>query len=231
MLAEIGNRLKYLRKNNNFSQKEIAGKLFISQAAYSLIETAQNGVISEHLIRLSEIYEVTTDFILKGNTKLIEADVKNGFLPFVTTAAHSLFRQQVGNNQFSEEYDYYRIPGYHPTKESFLIEISGNNMPAAITSGDILICQTQKHLDRVLDGSLVVMVTKNDLVARRVFQHENSLYFWTEEEQLVDRKREKIKKLDIFQLLIIQGKASTLLIPEGKSEKKEYGGFKKAWSH
>jgi transcriptional regulator with XRE-family HTH domain len=57
----IGNRLKELRKKNKFSQQFVAENLFISQAAYSLIENSQNGIVSEHVVGLSNLYEVTTD--------------------------------------------------------------------------------------------------------------------------------------------------------------------------
>lgn len=67
----IGTRLKELRKKNKFSQQFVAENLFISQAAYSLIENSQNGIVSDHVIGLSKLYEVTTDFILKGDKMLI----------------------------------------------------------------------------------------------------------------------------------------------------------------
>ncbi len=65
--VEIGKRLKELRKSKKFSQQFVAENLYISQAAYSLIENSQNGIIVEHIISLSNLYEVTTDYILKGD--------------------------------------------------------------------------------------------------------------------------------------------------------------------
>lgn len=38
---QIGDRIRALRQKNNFSQSYVAEKLFISQAAYSLIENSQ----------------------------------------------------------------------------------------------------------------------------------------------------------------------------------------------
>lgn len=216
MLVAIGTRLKELRKNNNFSQKEVAHKLFISQSAYSLMETSHNGIISEHVIRLSEMYKVTTDFILKGNTKLIEMDVKNGFFPFITSKAHAGFIEKLGADKLSGDFEYYRIPGYNPTKDSILIEVEGNSMQPTVSSGDILICQKQKNFDLVLDGSIAVLVTKDDLVTKRLYKHENENYFWTESDNPDADERTKLKKKDILQLLMVQGKASTVLIPHGE---------------
>ena len=77
---KIGERIKALRKKNNFSQNYVAEFLSISQAAYSLIENAQNGIISEHLVVLSDLYKVTTDYILKGDNPLINIQKYNLFL-------------------------------------------------------------------------------------------------------------------------------------------------------
>lgn len=216
VLAAIGSRIKKLRKNNNFSQKEVAQKLFISQAAYSLMETSHNGIISEHVIRLSDLYKVTTDFILKGNTKLIEMDVKNGFLPFITRKAHAGFIKKLRNEDLSGDIEYYRIPGYNPTKDSILIEVEGNSMQPTVSSGDILICQKQKNFDRVLDGSIAVLVTKEDLVTKRLYRHEDDSYFWIESDNPDVDDRTELKKSNILQLLMVQGKASTVLIPHGE---------------
>jgi transcriptional regulator with XRE-family HTH domain len=111
MIAAIGNRIRNLRRENNLSQKEVAHKLFISQAAYSLMETSHNGIISEHVVRLSEIYNVTTDFILKGNTKLIEMDVKNDFLPFISAKAHAGFIKKMQDDEITMILNIIVFPG------------------------------------------------------------------------------------------------------------------------
>lgn len=76
--AEIGSRLKKLRQKHNFSQTHVASVLFISQAAYSLIENSQNGIVVDHIIKLSKLYNVTTDYILTGNKNLVNISGKLG---------------------------------------------------------------------------------------------------------------------------------------------------------
>ncbi|WP_300436854.1 helix-turn-helix transcriptional regulator [Christiangramia sp.] len=66
--SPIAKRIRKLRQSKNWTQKNVAEKLFISQAAYSLIEGGQNGISVNHVIRLSKIYHTTTDFILIGKT-------------------------------------------------------------------------------------------------------------------------------------------------------------------
>ncbi|UJH92062.1 helix-turn-helix domain-containing protein [Antarcticibacterium sp. 1MA-6-2] len=61
---EIGIRIKELRTGCHFSQSFVAEKLFISQAAFSLLENSQNGTTSDHIIRLSKLFNVTADYLL-----------------------------------------------------------------------------------------------------------------------------------------------------------------------
>ncbi|MDT0651637.1 helix-turn-helix domain-containing protein [Autumnicola edwardsiae] len=63
---KIAQRIKGLRYQSRYSQQYIADKLFISQAAYSLLENGQNCIALDHIIRLSCIYHKTTDFLLLG---------------------------------------------------------------------------------------------------------------------------------------------------------------------
>ncbi|WP_373059197.1 helix-turn-helix domain-containing protein [Zunongwangia sp. H14] len=81
MKEEISTRIKELRKKNGFSQNYVAKRLFISQAAYSLIENSQNGIGAEHILKLSKLYMVTTDYLLKGDKQLIKMSSENGFIP------------------------------------------------------------------------------------------------------------------------------------------------------
>lgn len=58
-------RLKELRKQNQYNQTEIAQKLNITQANYSMIETGIQDLSTAQLITLSKLYKVSTDYILE----------------------------------------------------------------------------------------------------------------------------------------------------------------------
>ncbi len=57
-------RLKDLREDNDLKQKEIAEYLHIKQNTYSQYENGQRQLPIEVLIKLSEYYGVSTDYIL-----------------------------------------------------------------------------------------------------------------------------------------------------------------------
>ncbi|MBP9988113.1 MAG: helix-turn-helix transcriptional regulator [Ruminococcus sp.] len=57
-------RIKQLRKENDFTQKEISEILDCSQQVYSNYELGQRDIPTSVLMKLSIIYNVSTDYIL-----------------------------------------------------------------------------------------------------------------------------------------------------------------------
>lgn len=58
-------RLKELREENNYSQKDIANVLKVKQNTYSQYETGKRQLPIEFLIILAKFYKVSTDYILE----------------------------------------------------------------------------------------------------------------------------------------------------------------------
>lgn len=57
-------RLKDLREDHDLKQSQIAEILGIQQTVYSRYERGFQNIPLEHLIKLSETYNVSTDYIL-----------------------------------------------------------------------------------------------------------------------------------------------------------------------
>lgn len=62
-------RIKELREDNDLTQQQIADKLGITQRKYSYLETGTQQLTDEILVKLSRVYNVTTDYILKLTDK------------------------------------------------------------------------------------------------------------------------------------------------------------------
>ncbi len=62
----MADRIHYLRKQKGFSQEELADKVGVSRQAVSKWESEQSTPDLKNIITLSELFEVTTDYILKG---------------------------------------------------------------------------------------------------------------------------------------------------------------------
>lgn len=63
---EIGQRIKELRKEKKLTQEKIAEMLDISQKHYSETERGLTGLSVSHYIRLSELFSVSLDYLLRG---------------------------------------------------------------------------------------------------------------------------------------------------------------------
>ena len=57
-------RLYDLRTDNDLRQEDVANYLKITKQAYGMYQNVKRNLPIEHLIKLSEFYNVSTDFIL-----------------------------------------------------------------------------------------------------------------------------------------------------------------------
>lgn len=89
----MADRIQYLRKQKYFSQEELADKVGVSRQAVSKWESEQSTPDLEKIITMSELFEVTTDYILKGIEPISTTNKKTiyslylGFAVIVATIA------------------------------------------------------------------------------------------------------------------------------------------------
>lgn len=210
---DLGNRLKQLRKRNQFSQQFVAENLFITQAAYSLIENSQNGIIAEHVVGLSDLYEVTTDYILKGDNHLIRISPSTGFVPYVKIKAHAGYVKNLSKEISPDDYEWYRIPGFNATLEHRLFEAEGESMIPTIFPGDIVITQKQNNWDQILDGSLVLIGTKDSLLIKRFRKSDEPDVFIFENDNPESGGEFSFSKDELKEIMMVRGKISNVLVP------------------
>lgn len=58
-------RIRELREDHDLTQKQVAAKLNCSQQVYSNYELGQRDLPTDILIKLSALYQVSTDYILE----------------------------------------------------------------------------------------------------------------------------------------------------------------------
>ena len=58
------NRIKNLREDHDYTQQNIADAIGITQRKYSYIETGTQPLTDEILVRLSQFYQVSIDYLL-----------------------------------------------------------------------------------------------------------------------------------------------------------------------
>lgn len=65
----FGEKIMELRKRNGWSQEELAGKLNVSRQSVSKWESSMSVPELDKVLQLSEIFEVSTDYLLKDDKK------------------------------------------------------------------------------------------------------------------------------------------------------------------
>src|SRR5699024_6323753 len=73
----MADRIQYLRKTKGISQEELADKVGVSRQAVSKWESEQSTPDLEKIIIMSDFFEVTTDYILKGIEPTKDKDEKS----------------------------------------------------------------------------------------------------------------------------------------------------------
>lgn len=76
-LEAIGNRISERRKQLNYTQEQIAEKMNVSIQMVSNLERGNKAIKIDNLLKISEILDMSTDYILTG--KHTEKDI-NSFL-------------------------------------------------------------------------------------------------------------------------------------------------------
>ena len=62
-------RLRDMREDNDLKQTDVAAYLGIAQTVYSRYERGFQTIPVEHLLRLAELYKVSTDYLLGRTDK------------------------------------------------------------------------------------------------------------------------------------------------------------------
>lgn len=72
----MADRIQHLRKSKGISQEELADKVGVSRQAVSKWESEQSTPDIEKVILLSNFFDVTTDYLLKGIEPITESDTE-----------------------------------------------------------------------------------------------------------------------------------------------------------
>lgn len=74
-LKAIGNRISTRRKQLNYTQEQIAERMDVSVQMVSNLERGNKAIKIDNLIKISEILNVSTDYILTGKYTNKDIDI------------------------------------------------------------------------------------------------------------------------------------------------------------
>ena len=179
----LGANIKYLRNKFKFSQQDLADKLGVPRSSLSDYERGHTQVSIENLIKLSDIFDVKIDNLLRSNLShrdleilrnkdlrvlAISVDAKNNSnIELVDTKAEAGYLESYADPEYIKDLPKIAFPNIpQGTYRGF--EIHGDSM-LPMESGTIVVCAYVEHLRDIKKDRTYVVISKSEgVVYKRV---------------------------------------------------------------
>ena len=119
----MADRIQDLRKNKGISQEELADKIGVSRQAVSKWESKQSTPDLEKIIMLSEFFNVTTDYIIKGIEPIQDNNQKRN--KFISKALYIASTAFIAIGLFCAFGSWYQKQGMAAVWGSMIIQVVG----------------------------------------------------------------------------------------------------------
>jgi len=179
----IGHNIKYLRNKHKLSQQELSEKLNVPRSSLSDYERGHTQVSIDILIRLSDIFDVRIDDLLRSNLSHQDLEIirnrelrvlaisydadNNSNIELVETKAEAGYLESFADPEYIRDLPKIAFPNIpQGTYRGF--EIHGDSM-LPMESGSIVICAYVESLKDIKAGKTYVIISKTDgVVYKRV---------------------------------------------------------------
>lgn len=160
---------KKIRMQLGFSQKEVAITIGVSGPTVSEWESGKKTPSGKNLIALSNLFGVSTDFLLGNDNNNSTTSPKGIKIPVLGRVAAGIPITAVEDILDYEEIE----ESLAKTGEFYGLQIKGTSMEPRMKEGDVVIVRRQ---DDVESGEIaIVLVNGDDATCKRVVKHENGL--------------------------------------------------------
>lgn len=169
------NRIRELREERGLKQGELAGMIHVSQAMLSHWEHGRFDIDPESLKRLSEIFDVSVDYIIYNDSvkrrKPVGAFVN--IIPIATKKVPLLGTIACGEPLYADEqYGEYAVVS-NEIDCDFCLRAKGDSMIGArINDGDLVFV---RQTDSVDNGRIAAVVIDDDATLKRVYLSPDKL--------------------------------------------------------
>ncbi|MFR6246833.1 MAG: LexA family protein [Romboutsia timonensis] len=185
----FNDRLKELRNKAGLKQSELGEKVGVSASTIGMYEQGRRSPDREMLIKLSNVFNVTLDYLVDNNNiKTDDTDLFNlkGDVRFLKKVKDSdmikipvLGAIRAGLPLYADEniidYEYVHQEELVMGEETFFLEVKGDSMiNARIYDGDRVRIRKQNHLDNNGD-IMAVRVNGDEATLKRVYLQENGI--------------------------------------------------------
>lgn len=146
-------RLVQLRKQNKMSQEKLAKMLGISRSTVAMWENNTNEPDNETIIKIANIFNVTTDYLLGTNSSNIVNKGKR--IPVFSQVAAG-----IPISAIEDIIDYEEISEQMASNgEYFGLVIKGDSMEPKISTGDVVIVRKQSTIE---NGEIAIVLINGE---------------------------------------------------------------------
>lgn len=186
-MSTLGERLKMARERKGYSQTEVYRRTNINNKTLSRYEKDGSEPDNETLITLANLYEVSLEYLLTGNSKMPKITLPpKEVYDFIANQINEyrdnhVFLPVLGTIRagvpilMDKQYDEYQAveKGLLRGRDAFVLRVSGNSMSGdRIYDGDKVVVVVQNHVDP--NDIAVVAVNGEEATLKRV-KYQNGI--------------------------------------------------------
>lgn len=211
------NYVKQLRKVMQLSQTQFANKINLSQGALSQIENGYSSLSMDSLKKISEAFNVNCNWLVKGHGEMFQSNEENllkypllsddknhNLIPLVRNEARAGYLEKHSDSGYLQTLDIYKIPGYEKG-DYRLFEVEGDSMIPTFYPREVIIGE-RIDLSKLENGHLVILVTKDGIVVKRVYPNSEKIGKYLLKSDNITYKSYNISKKDIREAWSVKGK-------------------------
>lgn len=172
----LGNNIKYLRNKHKYSQQDLAEQLGVPRSSLSDYERGHTQVSIENIIKISDIFQVKIDDLLRSNLSHRDLEIlrnkelrvlaisvdsdNNSNIELVETKAEAGYLESYANPEYIKDLPKISFPNIpQGTYRGF--EIHGDSM-LPMESGSIVICAYVESLKDIKKDRTYVVISKSE---------------------------------------------------------------------
>lgn len=148
---KIGDKLTYLRNNNDLSQAELAKKLNISRSSIGMFESNARIPTTDTLIRYAQFFEVSLDYLLGTQRPIEDQD-------YITINVYGSIPAGIPIEAIEDISDTEDISlkEYDRSKEYLGLKVEGDSMYPKYLDGDTVIIEKTPDCESGTDAAVYV---------------------------------------------------------------------------
>lgn len=167
-MTYIGSRLRYLRKQDNITQQQLADSIGVAKSTISMYESGQREPDFETLEALADYFNIEMSTFFPGSSPI------PGIMPLPANKSYPLLGNiACGTPILAEENiaEWVQFPG--EITADFCLRCRGDSMvDARIQDGDIVFIRQQPEVD---NGQIAAVLIEEEATLKRVYRSEDTL--------------------------------------------------------